>query len=149
MRTIFSRKLSSAISWEEDKAKPFSLCTLFIWSCSLWQEQRGWETCWKKLLSSCLAVPAKTLNSHGANSFCPNVGNNYHCESPTETAPMLVGQRGAGTGQQGIGEEKIQGKRETHFARQQQFGISKLNTNGASVRMLHCNTVALNPLLSL
>lgn len=75
---------------------------------------------------------------------------------------MLKGQRGAGTGQQGTGEiytkicffyiyikKKIRGKREAYSASQKQFGISKLNKSEASVRMLHCNTVALNPLLSL
>lgn len=40
-------------------------------------------------------------------------------------------------------------KREACSASQNQFGISELNTSEASVRMLHCNTVALNPLLSL
>lgn len=44
---------------------------------------------------------------------------------------------------------KIKGKREAYSASQKQFGISKLNKSEASVRMLHCNTVALNPLLSL
>lgn len=41
------------------------------------------------------------------------------------------------------------GKREAYSASQTQLGISKLNKSKASVRMLHCNTVALNPLLSL
>lgn len=45
--------------------------------------------------------------------------------------------------------KKIKGKREAYSASQNQFGISKLNTSEASVRMLHCSTVALNPLLSL
>lgn len=34
-------------------------------------------------------VPAKTFNSHRTESFCPDVGNNYHCETPTEAAPCL------------------------------------------------------------
>lgn len=69
---------------------------------------------------------------------------------------MLMGQMGAGTGQHGRGEgkkylkkKKIKGKREAYSASQNQFGISKLNTSEAFVRMLHCSTVALNPLLSL
>lgn len=45
--------------------------------------------------------------------------------------------------------KKIKGRREAYSASQKQFGISKLNKSEASVRMLHCNTVALNPLLSL
>lgn len=46
-------------------------------------------------------------------------------------------------------KKKKAGKREAYFASQKQFGISKLNTSEASVHMLHCSTVALNPLLSL
>lgn len=46
-------------------------------------------------------------------------------------------------------KKQIKGKREAYSASQKQFGISKLNKSEASVRMLHCNTVALNPLLFL
>lgn len=46
-------------------------------------------------------------------------------------------------------KKKIKGKREAYSASQKQVGISKFNTSEACVRVLHCNTVALNPLLSL
>lgn len=49
----------------------------------------------------------------------------------------------------GFKKKKIKGKREAYFASQKQVGISKFNTSEACVRALHCNTVALNPLLSL